>query len=106
MNAIRERLPNRRRQVTQPISVAGVDALVSIGRYEDGRAAEAFLEVGKPGAAIDLIGRDAACLLSIALQYGTPAGEIARALGRLEDGSPATVIGAMCDAAALSEDAA
>ena len=100
IRAERERLPNRRALMTEPISGGGLSGLLSIGRYEDGHAAEAFLEVGKPGTDADLLCRDAACMWSLARQYGVPADVIARALARLEDGKPATIIGAMADAAA------
>lgn len=99
----RQRLPNKRPHISLQIAGGRLEGITSISCFPDGNPAEAFLEVGKPGDDIDLICRDAACVFSIALQYGAPASVIAKALGRLENNAPATIIGAMADAAAQCE---
>ena len=40
---------------------------------------------------------DAGVLLSLALQYGTPATALARSVARLEDGNPASPVGELID---------
>jgi len=40
---------------------------------------------------------DAGVLLSLALQYGTPATALAKSVARLEDGSPASSVGELID---------
>ena len=40
---------------------------------------------------------DAGVLLSLALQYGTPATALAKSVARLEDGSPASPVGELID---------
>jgi hypothetical protein len=58
---------------------------------------EAFLECGKPDDQLDVMARDAAILLSIALQYGVPLDVLAHAVKRNSNGQAAGPIGAMTD---------
>ena len=51
----------------------------------------------RPGSATEAIARDAAILVSIALQYGAALETIRAALTKDHDGSPATAIGAALD---------
>lgn len=100
----RTRLANRRMSVNAEIEADGVEAIVTVGVYPDGTPGEIFLEVGQPGSQMDRIARDAACLWSLARQYGAPADVLAAAVGRLEDNRPATIIGAAADLAARHND--
>lgn len=96
----RTRLPNRRQGVNLEIAADGLEAVCTVNVFPDGAVGEMFLDVGKPGSMVDLISRDAACLYSLARQYGAPADVLAKSLARLEDGKPATIIGAAADAGA------
>lgn len=96
----RLRLPNKRFGANIAIEADGVEGLCTINVRMSGVPAEIFLEIGQPGSTIDLIGRDAAVLLSLLLQYGVEASAIAASLARLDDGRPATIIGAAADLAA------
>lgn len=58
---------------------------------------EVFLNAAKPDSAIDLAARDAAILVSRALQYGIPLAEMARSLSRNADGNASSPIGALLD---------
>jgi hypothetical protein len=56
--------------------------LLSIGRYEDGRPGEVFINYeGKPAERSVNVGHDIATLISIALQYGAPVEVLRDAMG-------------------------
>jgi hypothetical protein len=93
----RNTLPNRRRHETMPLVHAGQRFYLSVSRYHDGRPAEIFLSSRHVGSPIEAIARDAAVLVSIALQFGVPIETIRGALTRDHDGGPATVIGEALD---------
>lgn len=99
----RDMLPNRRSNETFEIEFGGERYSVGIGYYEDGRIGEIFLNrikdkvASKLGATLDGVCRDSAILMSMALQFGAPLSIIKEAVTRDEDGTPATIIGAVCD---------
>lgn len=98
----RLRLPERRLTQTitfnQLISDSGyITHHCSYSCFADGRLAEVFMTVGKPGSPIEAAARDAAVILSIALQYGVPAEVIRTALTRNNDGSAAGAFGTALD---------
>jgi hypothetical protein len=95
--ANRQTLLNRRLSETMPVTHAGQEFFLSVSRYYDGRAAEIFLSSRHVGSPIEAIARDAAVLVSIALQFGAPLATIRAALTKDHDGSPATAIGAALD---------
>lgn len=47
---------------------------VTVGRFPDGRVAEVFINARKRDQLFDHLARDAAILISIALQHGAPMG--------------------------------
>ena len=49
---------------------------------------------------------DAGVLLSLALQYGTPATALAKSVARLEDGNPASPVGELIDVIVREVEAA
>ena len=49
------------------------------------------------GTLLDSLLHDADVLLSLALQYGTPATALAKSAARLENGSPASPVGELID---------
>ncbi len=59
----------------------------------EGKLVELFLNAGKEGTAADIIGRECAVILSIALQHQVPLDMIIDALPKLSDGNPAGPVG-------------
>lgn len=94
----RKRLPQRRAHELLDFEHCGHRYTAGIGRFEDGRLAEVFLNVpGRVGSAIEAMARDAATLASIALQYGAPPETLRRALTRNTDGTAGGPLGAILD---------
>lgn len=95
----RERLPNRRRQVTDSLHwppSTGARIHLSAGLTGEGRILEVFLRGGgKVGSERDFLLDDVAVLVSLLLQRGETLAGIAHSLGRLPDGSAASVVGAI-----------
>ncbi len=94
----REILPNRRQCETVEFRYAGHAFTLCVGRRPStGEIAELFLSSNKPGSPIEALARDAAIIVSIALQHGAGLATIRHALTRDHDGGPATLIGAALD---------
>src|SRR5438046_559319 len=87
----RERLPNRRLHELLTFEHAGFLHTAGIGRFDDGRLAEVFLDNSKVGTAVDAAARDAAIVASPALQHGTPAETIRHAVTRNREGARAAL---------------
>jgi ribonucleoside-diphosphate reductase alpha chain len=83
----RTRLPNRRGHELIEFEHGGIRYTVGIGRFDDGRLAEIFLNTAKHGTALDVNAHDAAVAVSLLLQYGCPVETLRRALTRNSDGS-------------------
>jgi hypothetical protein len=94
----RHRLPDRRRGETIEFYHDHHGYTLTVGHYRDGRIGEVFLNAHKSGGALEAVARDAAIVVSIALQHGADLGTIRRALTRDSNGAPATLIGAAIDA--------
>lgn len=71
--------------------------VATLGYYDDGTIGEIFIDAHKQATGVAEQARDAAVLLSIALQYGVPMEEMRSAIGRDEDGRPHTIIGSALD---------
>jgi hypothetical protein len=82
----RERLPNRRLCESFSFEIDGLCFTASVGRFADGRVAEIFLSNHKSGNQSDTNARDAAVILSFALQHGADIDEIRKALCRSSTG--------------------
>lgn len=97
----RESLPNRRVTVTRDIQWPpdrGMAVIqVGIGFYDDGRPSEAFVTGCKSGTDLQAVARDAAILVSLALQHGVPIATIRKTLTRDHGERPASLIGAVVD---------
>ena len=93
----RQRLPSRRRSENFTYELGGLRFTVTVSRLADGRIAELFLNNHKAGNQSDTNARDAAIILSFALQHGADADEIRRALGRDSAGRALSPIGAALD---------
>lgn len=93
----RDRLPNRRAAETFEITARGRRYTATIGHYADGRLAEVFLTGGKTGSDAEINVRDAAVLLSLALQHGCPAEALRSSLMRDELGRAEGPVGVLLD---------
>jgi hypothetical protein len=99
----RAALPNRRSAETLDFDHApdkGMQPMqytATIGRHEDGRIGELFLNSSKIGSGSDANARDAAIAVSIGIQYGVPLDVLQRAMTRNGDGSPSSPIGLLLD---------
>jgi hypothetical protein len=93
----RERLPNRRAAETIQIEHGGQRFTVTVGFYPDGRAGEVFTHGMRIGSSLDALLADACVLLSLMMQHGIEARELASSMGRLGSAEPASIIGAVLD---------
>jgi ribonucleoside-diphosphate reductase alpha chain len=93
----RERLSNRRGHELVTFDHGGFRYSAGIGRFSNGELAEIFLNVAKSGTALENTARDAAIVVSLALQYGASAATIRHALTRNADGSASGPLGALLD---------
>jgi len=87
----RERLPNRRGAEMVDFVHGNRCWTACVGRFEDGRLAEIFIE-GPKDSPLLALARDAAILASIALQFGAPAAVIHHALAGREIGPLAAAL--------------
>lgn len=99
----REHLPQRRAAETFELVARGRSYTASVGRYADGRLAEAFITGGRSGSDAEIAVRDAAVLLSLALQHGCPAEALRSALMRDERGRAEGPLGVLLDILAAEE---
>jgi hypothetical protein len=81
-SAHRERLPNRRLHWLYRFECDGQIYTGGIGRFDDGRIAEIFINGAKVGTAAETNAQDAAIVASLALQYDCPIETIRHALVR------------------------
>jgi hypothetical protein len=82
MTAGRQRLPNRRASESFTFELNGLRFTATVSRFDDGRIGELFLNNHKFGNQSDTNARDAAILLSFALQHGANIETIRHALCR------------------------
>jgi hypothetical protein len=94
----RKRLPNRRlNQTFSFIAADGLRYTATAAWFDDGRLGELFLGNHKSNSAADTNARDAAIVLSIALQFGADVETIRRALCRDGHGRASGVLGVALD---------
>ena len=92
---MRKKMPNRRPAMTTTIEFEQQKLYGTIG-YDPktGLPREAFFSTrAKSGTLLVGLFYDAGVLLSLALQFGTPATALAKSVARLEDGKPASPVG-------------
>jgi hypothetical protein len=94
---LRHALRNRREHELLDLEFRGRAYVVGVGRFDDGRLAEVFIDACKQSTDAADDARDGALVLSLALQHGTPVDTIRRAVTRSAAGAPAGVIGAVVD---------
>jgi hypothetical protein len=80
--APRQRLRNRRPHWLYRFECDGQIYTGGIGRFDDGRIAEIFINGAKVGSAAEANAQDAAIVASLALQHGCPIETIRHALAR------------------------
>ncbi len=93
---MRNALPNRRAHDVIEFWFHGNDYTLGVG-YTNGAVAEVFLDCRKITSEAACIARDAAVVLSIALQYGAPLDVLRKAITREEDGEASSVTGKVLD---------
>jgi hypothetical protein len=93
----RARLPNRRPSETFTFEVDGLRFTATVSRFADGHIGELFLNNHKAGNQSDTNARDAAIILSFALQYGADIEAIRRALCRDNQGRALGPVSAALD---------
>ena len=93
----RERLPDRRGCETFDLRMGTMEFSVTVGLYANGQIGEVFVAGAKCGSDLDAAMRDAAILLSLALQHGVSREVIKGALTREGNGAASSVIGAIVD---------
>jgi hypothetical protein len=99
----RLRLPNRRASTLFDFTSMNMRFTASISRDADGNVAELFVDNHKAGSAVGTMVRDAAIILSFALQHGADIEAIRRALCRDTSGRPLGPIGVALDILAAEE---
>ena len=80
--ASRQRLQNRRPHWLYTFESGGQFYTGGIGRFEDGRIAEIFINGAKAGSTAEAVAQDSAIVTSLALQHGCPLDTIKHALAR------------------------
>lgn len=93
----RERLSNRRQSENITFWHMGREYTARVSFYPDGRLAEVFLDNGKVGSDAQVNCRDAAVAVSLLLQFGCSAEDLARSLSRTEQGAAESAVGALLD---------
>jgi hypothetical protein len=93
----RHRLNNRRLHETIAIEHEGQRYKIGLGREFGagvvGPVLEVFLNAQRVNTPADVLASDGAILMSMLLQYGCPPADIAHAMKRNPDGSPASPLG-------------
>ena len=97
----RRTLPQRRASETFDLRFWSQNFTITVGRYPDGAIGEVFIDSGKTGQDVQSTARDAAVVLSLALQHGTPIETIRRAVTRNGAGEAASILGATVDCLAM-----
>jgi hypothetical protein len=96
-------LPGRRHLESRRVPFGGQNLIVTFHRMLDGRVAEIFCNVKKPGSAFNAAVQDGCILISIMLQAGFPVAYLRERMGRESGDAPASILGALLDAAAEAE---
>jgi hypothetical protein len=99
----RQRLDNRRRSENFTFELDGLRFTATVSRFSDGRIGEMFLNNHKAGNQSDTNARDAAIILSFALQYGADLNQIRKALCRDSQGRALGPVGAALDLIAAQD---
>jgi len=103
----RQRLPDRRPNVTSVLAYEGRAYSVTLGfDVLNHCVGEVFTHGAKVGSNMDAILDDACIAISLLLQHGVEPASLASSMGRLGDGkTPASIIGALADLLARESQA-
>ena len=93
----RRALPQRRVAETFELRHGQQIVTITTGYYADGTLGEVFVASPKVGSEMEAIARDAAVLLSIAIQHRVPLDILRHAVTREQDGSASSIIGKVVD---------
>ena len=74
--------------------------VVTVGFFDDGTPGEVFVDSRKTGGDVEAIARDAAVVISLALQHGAAVETLRHAITRSSNGAPSSILGAVIDALA------
>lgn len=99
----RSRLPRRRMCESIKFSHGDQKYHATIGRYDDGRIGEVFINSAKVGSAVDINMKDAAIAVSLALQHGCDMAALRKAFLRNAEGAPEGPLAALFDMLEASE---
>lgn len=99
----RLQLPARRAAETFTVEHGPGRFSVTIGRFGIGTIAEVFVSGGKSGSDTSAVVRDAAILISLALQHGCTVEGLRHSMSRNPDSTPQSIIGAVLDALTREE---
>ena len=100
----RRRLPFRRVVQTFELHHQTQIFQVSVGYFEDNKPAEVFVTGAKVGSNLEAVARDAAVLLSLAMQFDVPLETIKGAVTRDSTNQPSSIIGAIVDKLLTEEE--
>jgi len=89
----RRRPPDRRDGELVTFDHDGVRYTAQFSRDDGGKISELFLNGAKEGTTANIVARECAVILSIAVQCGAPLETLYAALPKLHDGSPAGPVG-------------
>lgn len=111
---VREMLPARRSSISFTIEFQGERYDVTTGFYKDGRLGEVFINRRRAGTSgngaarlgeqLDAACRDAAIMISYALQYGATLADLKHSITRDDDSSPMSIVGAIVDSVELNSN--
>ncbi len=68
----RRKLPDTRESLTHKFSIGGSEGYITIGKFEDGKPGEVFIQMSKAGSTINGLMDCVGTLVSLCLQYGVP----------------------------------
>jgi hypothetical protein len=95
----RVRLPNRRQNATETVTIRGHLAHVTVGFARTGEPLEVFARCARPGSDLDALLDDSAVLISRGLQHGDNLTSMLAGLGREHETTPLSIVAALVEVA-------
>ena len=68
----RRKLPDTRDSLTHKFSIGGTEGYITVGKFDDGKPGEVFIQMAKAGSTINGLMDTVGTLVSLCLQYGVP----------------------------------
>jgi len=68
----RRKLPDTRSSITHKFSLGGNEGYLTVGKFDDGRPGEAFIQMAKAGSTVNGLTDSIGILVSLCLQHGVP----------------------------------